>query len=101
MYKVPIGLNFCTKMMYSYLMRLLIWICFFCFGLALSPLSIAQDKNVKAEPRQETSPKEAGKPEERQTENVDEAFDIDEFFKQGEENAKNGSSCHKAPEPVA
>lgn len=30
-----------------------------------------------------------------------EEFDLDKFFKQGEENAKNGSSCEKPPEPVA
>lgn len=79
------------------------------FAASLPFDSTAQDKTVSSKgaeaqsfedkPSGENS-KTHNKTETQQAETEDESFDLDSFFKQGEENAKNGSSCTKPPEPI-
>lgn len=85
-------------------MRLLISICFFWFGLGFSAFSMAQDQaaseTAKSQPTEKTTKPKAPS-EKADTDVVEDEFDIDEFFKQGEENAKEGSSCQSPPEPIS
>ena len=84
-------------------MRSFISIWVVCFGLGFAVFSTAQDKSTDNESSKQAPTEETAKSESKSqdTEIVDEPFNIDEFFKQGEENAKNGSSCQKSPDPIA
>ena len=84
-------------------MRSFISIWIVCLGLGFAVFSTAQDKSTDNESSKQAPTEETAKSESKSqdTEIVDAPFDIDEFFKQGEENAKNGSSCQKSPDPIA
>ena len=95
-------------------MRLFILVCCLTFAASLSFVSTAQDETVTSKKAQAQSSenKSSGensktynktkgeKTETQQAETEDESFDLDSFFKQGEENAKNGPSCTKPPDPI-
>jgi len=75
-------------------MRFLMSICFFCLSVGFSAVCVAQDTKADAESSKNAPTEETTKSESppKDAEEVDEPFDIDGFFKQGEENAKKGSS---------
>lgn len=95
-------------------MRLFILVFCMMFAGSLSFASTAQDETVTSKKAQAQSSenKSSGensktrqntdgeKSETQQAETETESFDLDSFFKQGEENAKNGPSCSKPPEPI-
>jgi len=60
----------------------------------------AQTSDSKKAPTKEAAEAPKQKPANAKTK-VDESIDLDAFFKKGEENAKNGSSCNKPAEPIA
>jgi len=105
--KVKFSLNSGIDFVYSFHMRLVIVTCFLCLGLGVSHDSLGQD--VKAESQvskktisEETTQTETSKKTTDDTfDKKNESFDLDSFFKQGEENAKKDSNCEKTPEPVA
>jgi len=85
-------------------MRLVICISFLFFGLSFSVVSAGQDSPTVAVTSEKAPTEKSAKSEdssEAQTEAVNEPFDLDSFFEQGEENAEKGSNCEKAPEPIA
>jgi len=85
-------------------MRLIMCICFLCLGLSVSAASAGQDKTDKSETLEKAPTEKTAKPQDSDTAktgSTDEPFDLDSFFKQGEENAEKGTNCEKAPEPVA
>ena len=75
-------------------------LCLFLFssGAAFSAQAqiAAQDTPAENEPKKQTS--KPIKPDVK--EEVQDGFDLDNFFKKGEENAKNGASCDKPSEPA-
>ena len=95
-------------------MRLFILVCCLMFAASLSFVSTAQDETVASKKAQAQSSEnkpsgensktrqntDGEKSETQQAETEGESFDLDSFFKQGEENAKNGSSCTKPPDPI-
>jgi len=84
-------------------MRFVMLICFLGLSLGFSVICAAQDNKAETGSSQ-TAPKEETTKSDKssqEAETADEPFDIDGFFKQGEENAKKGSSCQKAPDPIA
>ncbi len=88
-------------------MRLFILVCCLTFTASLSFVSTAQDETVSSKKARaqssESKPSSENSKTDKKTETQkveDESFDLDSFFKQGEENAKNGPSCSKPPDPV-
>lgn len=90
-------------------MRFLILVCFLTFSSSLSFVSTAQDKaesnTADSQSSQHQSAEDTAKSnEEAGSEKVmteSKEFDLDSFFKQGEESAKKGSSCEKPTAPIA
>ena len=79
-------------------MRKVLCLLLFLFGVSLTAQAqtAAQDKPLKKEPA-----KDASKPAKPETkEEVQDNFDLDSFFKKGEENARNGASCDKPSAPA-
>lgn len=96
-------------------MRLLISVCIFTLVSCLSFASHAQDKwaqdkavetqadetqTSKSQPIEKTA-KPSGEDRSKKVEAEDNSFDMDSFFKQGEDNAKTGHGCGRSPEPIS
>ncbi len=61
---------------------------------------------MQSDPSEDTPKSDAPKTTQSQSgektsEKVDSEFDLDEFFKKGEENAQNGASCEKPAAPAS
>ncbi|MEP3889872.1 MAG: hypothetical protein ABJN69_05345 [Hellea sp.] len=79
-------------------MRKIVCLFLMSFGAACSAQAqiAAQDTPAENEPRKEAS--KPVKPEVKK--DVQDGFDLENFFKKGEENARNGASCDKPSEPA-
>lgn len=96
-------------------MRLLILVSFVTLASCLSFGAIAQDEAAKAEiyevqPTKNQPPEIQSREKTEEPSNSDssetadpenENFDLDSFFKQGEENSKKGFGCQRAPDPIS
>lgn len=86
-------------------MRLFILVSFVAFASSFSFASMAQDKAADTKPPKTQSIEDTAKRSDKdRTEKVDaedESFDLDSFFKTGEDNAKNGHGCERPPEPIS
>lgn len=83
-------------------MRKIFALTFISFSLFICGASLGQ---VQSEPSKEAPKTDAPKTAQPQSGNrakdtVEDAIDLDRFFKKGEENAKNGASCDKPAEPA-
>lgn len=76
------------------------FLCLFFFSLGLS--LTAQAQTVTQEKAPEKGPtKETSKPVQPEAKKeAGDGIDLDRFFKQGEENARNGASCDKPATPA-
>ena len=66
-------------------------------GEAFAQVQTEQSKDTPKNDTPETTQPQNG---DKATGKADSEINLDEFFRKGEENAKNGASCDKPAEPV-
>ena len=84
-------------------MQKILSLSFIVISVLISGAALAQ---TKAQPPKDATKQDVPKTAQPQTqdktkEKVDDEIDLDGFFKQGEENAKNGASCNTPSAPVS
>jgi len=83
-------------------MQKILGLSFISLSLFISGMALAQVQSEQSKETPKTDAPKTAQPQSRDgaKEKVDGEFDLDGFFKKGEENAKNGASCDKPATPA-